>query len=466
MLTTIHYIYIAFVLIIFVTLLMKKDIVIPCLIGIFAIAFAFSKDFFFALSSIYNTLIYAGNEFWGIIVIISLVVAMSKALSEVGADELIISPIKRVMVNHSFAFFVVGLMMMAVSWIIWPSPSVALIGAILLPAAIESGLPALWAAVSMNLFGHGIALCSDFFIQGAPTITAKAANVSPTEIMVASLPLWAVMSVVTIGVAYWMFKQDMKKKASTQAVDKAQVAADDKALENATKAASKPRPTKTAYFIAIFTPLVFIGDVFILYALKLTGGDATALVGGTAIFILLLASILNFKVSKALDKVVDYLKEGFGFGIRVFAPVIVIGGFFFLGNEGIAKSILGEGARGLLNDISMVLSDKIGVSKLSALLTQGLVAAITGLDGSGFSGLPIVGSLAYSLSSVMKINSATLAAFGQIVTVWIGGGTIIPWAVIPVAAICGVSPAELVRRNLVPVLCGIGATLIAALILI
>jgi hypothetical protein len=59
-----------------------------------------------------------------------------------------------------------------------------------------------------------------------------------------------------------------------------------------------------------------------------------------------------------------------------------------------------------------------------------------------------------------------LAALGQVITIWIGGGTIIPWGVIPVAAICNVKPTELARKNLVPVLCGIGAGIITAFCLL
>ncbi len=463
MLTTIHYIYIGFVALIFFVLLMKKDIVIPCFIGIFAIALAFSGNVVFAVSSIYNTLIYAGNEFWGIIVIISLVVAMSKALTDIGADELIISPLKRVMINENYAFFVVGFIMLAVSWLIWPSPSVALVGAILLPAAIKAGLSPIWAAVAMNIFGHGIGLSSDFFIQGAPTITAKAANLPPTEVMSASLPLWAIMSVVTVCVAFFMFKRDMKNNRAELAAMAANAPA---GTDAAASTAARPKLGKYAKLIAVVTPLAFIADVVIMLCLKLTGGDATALVGGTAIIIMLFISLLSFEPSDALERVTEYLKSGFGFGIKVFAPVIVIGGFFFLGNEGVAKSILGDGATGLLNDISLALSDSIGMSKLSAVVAQVMVSVTTGLDGSGFSGLPIVGSLAYSFGSVMQISTAGLAALGQIITVWVGGGTVIPWAVIPVAAICGVNPADLVRKNMIPVLCGIAAASVAALFIL
>jgi len=455
-LTSMHYLYIVMVFIILAILLMKKDIVIPCIIGIFAMGYLYSGNIIFAVQTIYNTIIYAGNEFWGIIVIISLVVSMSKALQEIGADVLIMSPIKKLMVNSTWAFFSIGLTMMIISWLVWPSPAVALVGAVLLPAAVNAGLPVIWAAVAMNLFGHGIALSGDFFIQGAPAITAKAANIGVSEMMMATLPLWLTMSVVTITVAFIMLRREMKTKGFNE---------NDLSNFIPSKAEIKDT-TKLVKFISIVTPLAFVADILAMWKLNLRGGDATALVGGTSIIIMLLITLTNYKFNDALDKVADYLKDGFGFGIKIFAPVIIIGGFFFLGNESIAKNVLGENATGLLNDISIFISQNITMSKIPVIIAQSSVAVITGLDGSGFSGLPIVGSLAYTFSNVINISKEGLAALGQIITVWVGGGTIIPWAVIPVAAICGINAADLARKNLIPVLCGLGATILVAIIIL
>ncbi len=453
-LTSLHYLYIVMVVIILAIMLMKKDIVIPCIIGIFAMGYLYSGSVVAAIQSIFNTIIYAGNEFWGIIVIISLVVAMSKALQEVGSDVLIMSPIKKVMVNPTMAFFSVGLTMMVISWLVWPSPAVPLLGAVLLPAAVATGLPVIYAAVAMNLFGHGIALSSDFFIQGAPTITAAGAGIDVTEAMSASLPIWIVMSSVTIAVAFIMMKKDMKKN-SLYYSRTAEI-----------KETVEVKKGKSTKLMAVLTPIGFIFDIIAMLKLNLTGGDATALVGGTAIIIMLITVLTTYSIKDAFEKVVDYIKDGFKFGITVFAPVIFIGGFFFLGNQGGAIAVFGEGAPGILNDISIFLSQNIQMSKLSTILAQSCIAVITGLDGSGFSGLPIVGSMAYTFSNLIDIDMAGLASLGQIITVWVGGGTIIPWAVIPVAAICNISPQELARKNMIPVICGIVAAIIAALIIL
>lgn len=74
--------------------------------------------------------------------------------------------------------------MLISSLFFWPSPAVALIGAVLLPAALRVGLPALGAAMAMNLFGHGIALSGDYIIQGAPKLTADAAGLPVGSVMV------------------------------------------------------------------------------------------------------------------------------------------------------------------------------------------------------------------------------------------------------------------------------------------
>ncbi|WP_326906581.1 hypothetical protein [Sedimentibacter sp. MB31-C6] len=454
-LTSMHYMYIVMVVVILAIMLMKKDIVIPCIIGIFAMGYLNSGNIISAVQAIFNTIIFSGNEFWSIIVIISLVVAMSKSLQEIGADILIMSPIKKIMVNSTWAFFGIGLTMMIISWLVWPSPAVPLVGAVLLPAALKAKLPAIYAAVAMNLFGHGIALSSDFFIQGAPAITAAGAGIEVNEVIAASIPLWFTMSLVTVIVAFILMKKDLKKN-SLLYLQSAEISPNLIIKEK----------SKTAKPIAIMTLLAFAIDIIAMVKLNLAGGDATALVGGTAIVIMIIASLTSFNIKDAFDKVVDYLKEGFGFGITVFAPVIFIGGFFFLGNQSGALAVFGEDAPGILNDISIFLSEKIQMTKFSTILTQASVAIITGLDGSGFSGLPIVGSLAYTFSNFIDINKAGLAALGQIITVWVDGGTIIPWAVIPVAAICKVSPSDLARKNLIPVLCGIAATIVVAIIIL
>lgn len=455
-LTSLHIAYIIITIIILAALLCKKEIVIPCIAGICIMGFIYSGSIIKSLQILNNSLIQSCIELLGVIIVIALVVSMSKAMISLGADVVMMRPVRKIIRNNKAAFWIIGFTMLIVSWLIWPSPAVALVGALLLPVAGEVGLPIIWAAVAMNIFGHGMGLSSDFVIQGAPAITATAAGIEATDIMKASIPLWITMSVVTAGSAFIMMLREMKDaKHEGKFVEQKKVF-EEKIIE-------KP---KLAKFVAALMPLCFIIDIIMMLIFKINGGDATALIAGTALILTCIITIMDKGLSQALEITTDHIKEGFKFAIKIFAPVIVIAAFFFMGSESFAKTVLGEDMTGLLNDIGLFISSKIPLSKFTIVLTETAVGTITGLDGSGFSGLPLVGSIAQTFSASGSINVAVLAALGQIITIWVGGGTIIPWGVIPVAAICGVEAKELAAKNLIPVLCGFVAMIIVALFLV
>jgi len=457
-LSSLHYVYFAIVILIIGVMAARRDTVLPCIIGLFTIGLVAKGSIVGAIQVMFNALMAAGGEFLGLIVVISLVVAMSKAMADTGTDYLVMRPAAKIMVNRNVAFFSMGIAMMVVSWFVWPSPAVALIGALLLPVAIRAGLPAIGAAIAMNIFGHGIGLSSDWIIQGAPGITSKAAGLSDaTAVTYPGAPLFIVMAVVTVAVAFIMLQKDLKKNATSY---NKQLASATKDMENKDRKFSI-----VSYIFAILIPVVFIADVIAMLKLDLRGGDATALIGGTALTITAALAMAEFK-GDSLEKVTDYVRDGFLFGIKIFAPVIVIGAFFFLGSEGTAKAILGPEATGLLSDLGNYLAQNAPLSKAPVAFITLIIGAITGLDGSGFSGLPLVGSLAQTFGTAIDGNVGVLAALGQISSVWVGGGTIIPWGLIPVAAICGVEPMELARRNFIPVIIGFLVTTLVAIFLI
>lgn len=451
-LTSVHIVYLVLIILFLTLMFFKKSIVAPCAGGILIISFLITHSFVKSFQALFNTLVLAGTELFGIITVIAIVVAMASALRDLGADRIIVRPLHKIVRGQSMAFFILGIVMFLISLCIWPSPAVALVGALLLPIAISTGMPVIWAAVAMNLFGHGLALSGDFFIQGAPTITAKAAGTSVSAMITGYLPLWGIMSLTVIVVAYILFRKDIRHGNLPQTLQEN--------AENHIPVQGK------AVVMAILTSAAFVADVIVMLVQNLQGGDATALIGGTAFILLVLADLLKSGWKSMLDKVSDHIKDGFSFGIQIFAPVIVIGGFFFLGGQGAAQTVFGPNATGLLSDIGAYLAQNVPLSKLPVVLVQAAVSIITGLDGSGFSGLPLIGATATTFSNALTIHKEVLAGMGQLITIWIGGGTVIPWAVIPVAAICNVSPDELVRKNFIPVLCGIAAVIIATLVLI
>lgn len=459
-LSALHSIYLVFIVLIIGFMIKRLDTTLISILGIFIIAIVATENLTSSISGIFNSFIFAITELLPTILIISIIVAMSRVMTKTGINETMVAPFTRIIKNPTLAYWTIGILMMIISWFFWPSPAVALLGAVLLPVAIRAGLPALGVAMAMNLFGHGIALSSDFVIQGAPKLTADAAGIPVGDVIAASIPLVITMGIVTTVIAFIMLKRDMKK-GNLALVGTHSRQIEQEKVENLLSISQRK-------FFAFLIPVAFLVDVAAMAAFDLQGGDATALVGGTAVFILLLLCMSAHK-KKGLEESTNYLIQGFQFGFKVFGPVIPIAAFFYLGDAGF-NTILGdylpETSHGIVNDLGVALASVVPLTKEIAVITLTGVGAITGLDGSGFSGISLVGSIGNLFGTAIGEGTATLTALGQIAAIWIGGGTLIPWALIPAAAICNVSPFELARRNLIPVIIGLLVTTIVAVFLI
>ncbi|RND00341.1 hypothetical protein [Lysinibacillus halotolerans] len=460
-LSALHWIYVVFIVLIIGFMVKRRDTTLICIIGIFILAIVATGDFTASISGVFNSFIFAIQELLSTILIISIIVAMSRVLMKTGINEVMVAPFTKVIKNPTLGFWTIGILMMIISWFFWPSPAVALLGAVLLPVAIRAGLPALGVAVAMNLFGHGIALSSDFIIQGAPKLTADAAGIPVSDVVSASIPLVIVMGLVTTVVAFIMLRRDMKRGKIEMVGTFDKEKQDEKVNENLLTIGQRK-------FFALLIPLAFILDVVAMSLFNLSGGDATALIGGTTVFILILLALFAHK-NEGLEKTTSYLIEGFQFGFKVFGPVIPIAAFFYLGDSGFL-TIIGEylpnDSQGIVNDLGIALASVVPLTGEIAAVTLTAVGAITGLDGSGFSGITLAGSIGSLFGTAIGDGTATLTALGQIAAIFVGGGTLVPWALIPAAAICNVSPFELARRNLIPVIVGLVVTTIVAMFLI
>ncbi|NOW03452.1 hypothetical protein [Clostridium beijerinckii] len=461
-LTPLHYIYLIFIIIIILAMVKKKDISLLCILGIFILGLAGTESIYKSVMGVFNSFVYAAKELMPTIFIISIITAMSNTLMDSGINDEMVSPFRKVIKNYWIAYWVIGIFMMVLSWFFWPSPAVALIGALFLPIAKKAGLPAMGVAISMNLFGHGIALSSDYIIQAAPKLTADAASIPVSEVISASIPLELTMGIVTAVAAFYFLRKEIKS---------GELPSEYEEIEDSTSISSSSMlisSKKIRRFLALLILVLFALDIFIMYIAKLQGGDATALIGGTAIFILSLISILAYK-EKSLDKITDNLVKGLQFGFKIFGVVIPIAAFFYLGDSAfidIFGKILPEGSNGIVNDLGAALANNVPINSTISAGTLTVVGAITGLDGSGFSGISLVGSISKIFSTALGGGVATLTALGQIAGIWVGGGTVIPWAIIPVAAICGVDAFELAKKNLKPVVIGLIITTIVAIIII
>ncbi|MFC9707854.1 hypothetical protein ACFTRD_06830 [Paenibacillus sp. NPDC056933] len=475
-LVPLHYVYLAFIILIVAVMVRRRDTTIICITGIMTIGLLATETLSGSVAGIFSSFIYATKELLSTIFIISIIVAMSRVLIRTGINEVMVSPLTRFIRSPQVAYWGIGLIMMVVSLFFWPSPAVALIGAVLLPVAVRVGLPPIGAAIAMNLFGHGIALSGDYIIQGAPKLTADAAGIPVTSVMTASIPLVIVMGAVSTFTAFWMLRKEMKSGSAVHlhvpvpgqaTISPPALATESAPLPGEVEVQRQSMPRRLQEAFALIIPLLFAVDVILMFVLKLQGGDATALIGGTAVLILIIVSLAAHRHTGP-EETTNYLIEGFQFGFKVFGPVIPIAAFFYLGDAAITELFnhpLPNESHGIVNDLGVALAGLVPLNDTVGAITMTVTGAITGMDGSGFSGISLVGSIA-SMFAGSADSAPVLTALGQVAAIWVGGGTLIPWALIPAAAICGVSPFELARRNLKPVLLGLTVTTIVAIFLI
>ncbi|QKY68871.1 hypothetical protein [Lentibacillus sp. CBA3610] len=466
-----HWLYGIFTLLIILTMIFRKGVVLPALLGTFVIAWVYQGSLIDGFTAIFNANLVAANELFNIFLIITFMMALLHSLRDLGADRKMIQPVQKLMVNGHVSFFVLVGVTYVISLFFWPTPAVPLICALLVPAAIRSGLPAMTAAVAVALAGQGMALSSDYIVQVAPNLSATSAGIDTALVADRALVLSLIAGGVAIALAYLFYRKTIRSKDSE--LNEIEMRQMQTAKESENTAKSIHLNTWSKVF-AVLVPISLLTVVIYMMYSKLNagrmsgfeGGDGAAFVGGVAVILLLLSTVA-FGRQKALDYISNHITEGFVFAFKAMGPVIPIAGFFFLGSSDFSGDILGieENAPGLLFDLVEASQQYVPQSAILAAFSVLIIGIITGLDGSGFSGLPLTGALAASLETG-AVDAGTLAALGQLGSIWTGGGTIVAWSsLIAIAGFCGVSVMDLVRKNFLPVILGLFAAALMALII-
>jgi hypothetical protein len=150
------------------------------------------------------------------------------------------------------------------------------------------------------------------------------------------------------------------------------------------------------------------------------------------------------------------------FAFKAMGVVLPIAGFFFVGNGDYSAQILGLGdsAKGPAFLFDLVTAAQQHIPHNAFIATFGIlvIGMIAGLEGSGFSGLPLTGALAGTIGSAAGVSATSLAAIGQMGNIWSGGGTLVAWSsLVAVAGFARVPVLDLARRCFVPVCCGLAA---------
>jgi hypothetical protein len=358
--------------------------------------------------------------------------------------------------------------------------------------------------------GQGMALSSDYIIKVAPGISAKAAGVDADTVADKALVLSLIVGVTALVITWVMQRRSFRTPSPELLVewegvaDRGAVAEIDArrradepdaptggvahpvpdvapaatavvadAAPTATiireDAADEPRPVQKmlcAKIFAVLVPLVYLG--FIVYLLlgkftslvpPLKGGDAAAIVGGLAAVVLFAASATNDK-RNFLETSSQHVVDGLVFAFKAMGVVLPIAGFFFIGNGDFSGAILGlpEGTKGPAFLFDIITAAQSHLSPNAFVISFGvlIVGLIAGLEGSGFSGLPLTGSLAGALGPVVGMDPTTLAAIGQMGNIWSGGGTLVAWSsLIAVAGFARVPVMSLARKCFLPVMAGL-----------
>ena len=79
---------------------------------------------------------------------------------------------------------------------------------------------------------------------------------------------------------------------------------------------------------------------------------------------------------------------------------------------------LPKGSHGIINDLGIALSQTVPLNQYVSAGTLTIVGVITGLDGSGFSGISLAGSIANLFGTALGHGTATLTALGQIAAIY------------------------------------------------
>ncbi len=500
-----HLLYLAGVLAIIVTMMLRTNVVVPSIVATFLVSLAWTGSPIDGIASIFNASFKAATELFNIFLVIALITALLNALKALGSDVLMVKPFRKVMTNGHVAFFVLTAITYVISLFFWPTPAVPLVSAVLLPAAIVAGLPPLAGALAIAIAGQGMALSSDYVIGVAPGISAKAAGAAANVTMVADRAL--ALSLITGGVALLLAYLSIRKSivpgnegllvswqkqtgdgdsARLEAegtFDKAEIARgsgyafDQTAVvdENTTSPADATRAETWSKLFAILAPLGFLLVVAIMVVPKfdtalpdLKGGDAAALIGGMGTILMILATFAADGFAKSFEACADHITDGFVFAFKAMGSVLPIAGFFFMGAGGAtAAAILNVPAAhapSFLFDLVQAAQAWIPHSHYLVGFGVLIVGMITGIDGSGFSGLPLTGSLSGALAPTVGLNVNTLAAIGQMGSIWTGGGTLIAWSsLIAVAGFARVSVLDTVRALAIPVLAGLAVSTVCGI---
>ncbi|GAF13823.1 membrane protein [Bacillus sp. JCM 19046] len=122
-----HWIYLIGILLIVLTMLFRKNVLVPAILMTFVVGFAFSGSIISGFQTIFMSSLVAASELFNIFLIIAIMTALLQSLDSVGASEQMVRPFSKVMTNATVSYIVLIAVTYGISLFFWPTPAVPLV---------------------------------------------------------------------------------------------------------------------------------------------------------------------------------------------------------------------------------------------------------------------------------------------------------------------------------------------------
>ncbi|UNK47875.1 hypothetical protein [Arthrobacter sulfonylureivorans] len=471
------------VLALVVAMVCRKNVVVPAIVATFLTALFYNGDVVQATMAVFRASIQAGTALFDLFVVIACITAMIAAMRNIGSDVLMTVPFTKIMLNGPTAYIVLFAVTYPLSLVFWPTPALALVAALLLPAAVKAGLPPLASGIAIALAGQGMAIASDYVIGMGPAIMASgSAELAAESVAISSLLISWVIGAVAFVLAYVLVVRKLIRKAriapelrvfetvSAGSMDGGSSGAGGGSSGEAPSGGSAehgalPRQySRLAKIWAVGVPIAFVLVLVYMLLGRFTDlvpwddGAGAAFVGGAAVVLMILVLVTSQR-KVALEDGSTHLIDGLSYAFKAMGVVVPIGGFFYLGIPDYSGAILGLPEEvpppQFLFDTVAAIQPYIPANAFIGAFAIVLIGMLISLDGSGWAGLPLVGGISVQIADHVGIDATLLAALGQNAAVWTGGGTLLTWSsLIAVAAFARVPVVDLVRSMFIPVVSG------------
>lgn len=124
-LLAVHWIYLVGIVFIVLTMLARKNVVVPAIVMTFIVGLFFTGSLLSGIQTVFSASLVAAGELFNIFLIIAIMTALLRSLDSIGANEQMIRPFSKVMKNATASYTIILVVTYGISLFFWPTPAVA-----------------------------------------------------------------------------------------------------------------------------------------------------------------------------------------------------------------------------------------------------------------------------------------------------------------------------------------------------